>query len=51
MGFGPTKTVVPLELKKGPKFHLELMANITIPQIVVENSPDGLIDFGKVLIG
>ncbi|CAD8206755.1 unnamed protein product [Paramecium octaurelia] len=51
MGFGPTKTVVPIELKKGPKFHLELVANITIPQIVIENSADGQIDFGKVLIG
>lgn len=31
MGFGPTKTIVPIELKKGPKFNLELLANITIP--------------------
>jgi len=31
MGFGPTKTVVPIEVKKGPRFSLELLANITIP--------------------
>ena len=51
MGFGPTKTIVPVEVRKGAKFNLELLANITIPTIVIENSPDGNIDFGKVLIG
>ena len=31
MKFGKTKTVVPIEVKRGAKYYLELIANITIP--------------------
>lgn len=50
MAFGHTKTIVPLEVKRGSKYYLELQANITIPQIKFENIAD-TIDFGRVLIG
>jgi hypothetical protein len=50
MAFGRTKTVVPMEVKKGSKYFIELHANITIPQIKFENIID-TIDFGRVLIG
>jgi len=49
MKFGKTRTVVPIEVKRGAKYYMELIANITIPQIVIENVVDQ-IDFGKVLI-
>ncbi len=48
MKFGKTKTSVPIEVKNGAKYILELMANITIPEITIENVED-VIDFGKVL--
>lgn len=51
MKFGKNKTVVPIEIKKGSKYYIELLANITIPQIVIENVTEGGIDFGKVLVG
>lgn len=50
MKFGKTKTVIPIEVKKGSKYYLELNANITIPRIKIENIED-TIDFGKVLVG
>lgn len=31
MKFGKTKTTVPIEVKRGAKYYLELIANITIP--------------------
>jgi hypothetical protein len=49
MKFGRTKTIVPIEVKRGAKYYLELIANITIPQIVIENVVDS-IDFGRVLV-
>jgi len=48
MKFGKTKTQVPIEIKNGAKYMLELLANITIPEITIENMDD-IIDFGKVL--
>jgi hydrocephalus-inducing protein len=50
MKFGKTKTVIPIEVKKGSKYYIELHANITIPKIKIENIED-TIDFGKVLVG
>ena len=50
MKFGKTKTIIPIEVKKGSKYYLELNANITIPRIKIENIEDS-IDFGKVLVG
>jgi hypothetical protein len=38
-------TVVPIEIKNGPKYNLELRANITIPEITIENLNTDLIDF------
>ena len=51
MKFGKTKTVIPIEVKKGSKYNLELHANITIPRIKIENIAEDTIDFGKVLVG
>lgn len=44
---GKNKTVVPIEIKNGPKYQLELVNNITFPELSVEKEE---IDFGKVLV-
>ena len=49
--FGQQMTVVPIEIKNGPKYNLELRANITIPEITIENLNTDLIDFQNVIIG
>jgi hypothetical protein len=36
MKFGVSKTILPLEVKGGPKYMIELKANITIPEITLE---------------
>jgi len=51
MKFGKTKTLLPLEIKNGAKYLIELLANITIPEIIMENVVDDCVDFGKVLSG
>lgn len=38
-------------MKNGAKYKLELVSNLTIPDIVVDGLSDGLVDFGKVLCG
>lgn len=51
--FGLQVTSVPLEVKNGPKYTLELRANVTIPEITLETlevNPD-VIDFQNVIIG
>jgi hydrocephalus-inducing protein len=40
-----------LEIKNGPRYNLELRANITIPEITIENLQSDLIDFQNVIIG
>lgn len=50
MKFGKQKTQVPIELRNGGKYMLVLIANITIPDIIIENF-DEVLDFGKVLVG
>ena len=39
-----------MEIKNGAKYMLTLMANITIPEIIIENIDD-CVDFGRVLCG
>jgi hypothetical protein len=48
--FGKKKTLVPLEIKNGARYNLLFIANITIPEIVLENVKD-VVSFGKVLCG
>lgn len=43
--------MVPIEVKNGPRYNLELKANITIPEITLENMQADMIDFGNVIIG
>lgn len=38
-------------MKNGAKYRVELISNLTIPEIVVEGVTDGILDFGKVLCG
>ncbi len=45
------RAVVIMEIKNGAKYRLELLANLTVPEIVVDANPDGLVDFAKVLCG
>jgi hypothetical protein len=49
--FGQSVTVVPIEVKNGPRYNLELKANITIPEITIENLQSDTIDFNSVIIG
>lgn len=53
MKFGRSKTVVPVEVKNGARYELELIANITIPEIIMEGPLEGpdRVNFGKVLCG
>ncbi len=43
--------MVPIEVKNGPRYNLELKANITIPEITIENLQSDTIDFNSVIIG
>lgn len=49
--YGKNKCIVPIEIKNGAKYNLELLSNITIPEITLENAVDDWVDFGKVLCG
>lgn len=51
MPFGKTRAIVPFEVKGGARYKLELLANITIPEIKIEDNPEAVVDFGKVLCG
>lgn len=44
-------TMVPIEIKNGPRYNLELRANITIPEINIENINSDIVDFENVIIG
>jgi len=46
--FGKNKMIVPIEIRGGPKVNLEVIANITIPEIVFGSEN---LDFQKVIIG
>jgi hydrocephalus-inducing protein len=50
MKFGKSKTIVPIEVKNGARYNLELIANITIPEIMIEKFGE-ILDFGKVICG
>jgi len=41
---------LPIDVKHGPRYMLQLLANITIPEITIENEQE-VFDFGRVLIG
>ncbi len=49
--FGKLKASVSLDIKNGSKHKLELVSNLTIPQISVDGWNEGVVDFGKVLCG
>lgn len=45
--FGKTKIIVPIDVKYGPSYTIEFVANLTIPELSMSN--DNL-DFGKVCV-
>jgi hypothetical protein len=45
--FGKVKNVVPIDVKYGPSYAIEFIANLTIPELAM--STDN-IDFGKVCV-
>lgn len=51
MKFGKSKISVPCEVKNGAQYRLDLITNLTIPDISIEGNPDNAVDFGKVLCG
>ena len=51
MKYGKSKVIVPVEIKNGPQYCLELLCNITIPELIIEGVNDNVINFGKVVCG
>lgn len=49
--YGKLKSSVVLEVKNGAKYKLDLISNLTIPEIVVDGVTEGVLDFGKTLCG
>ena len=45
--FGKVKHIVPIDVKYGPSYNIEFIANLTIPELAM--SSDSL-DFGKVCV-
>lgn len=45
------KLDVVLEIKGGAKYKLDLICNLTMPEIVIDGNPEGVVDFGRVLCG
>ena len=45
------KNSILLEVKNGAKYKLELMSNLTVPEIIIDGNPDAIVDFQKVLCG
>lgn len=51
MKFGKSKLSVPVEVKNGAQYKMDLITNLTIPDITIEGNPENAVDFGKVLCG
>lgn len=51
MKYGKSKIVVPVDIKNGPQYSLDLLCNITIPELIIEGSNENIVNFGKVLCG
>ncbi|EGR28756.1 hypothetical protein IMG5_169530, partial [Ichthyophthirius multifiliis] len=49
--YGKNKCLVPFEVKNGAHYALELISNITIPEITLDNNQEDMVDFGKVICG
>lgn len=45
------KNTIVLDVKNGAKYKLEIISNLTVPEIVIDGNPDAIIDFQKVLCG
>ena len=46
--FGRNRMSIPIDVKGGPRYHVDVLSNITIPEITI---PSDIIDFEKVIIG
>ena len=49
--YGKNKCLVPFEIKHGAHYVLELISNITIPEITLDNNLDDTVEFSKVICG
>jgi hydrocephalus-inducing protein len=49
--FGKLPSSIVLEVKNGAKYKIELISNLTVPEIQIDANPEGIVDFGKVLCG
>ena len=45
---GKTKMSLPIDVKNGPRYNLDVLVNVTIPEITIDTD---VIDFEKVIIG
>lgn len=45
--FGKTRHIVPIDVKYGPSYNIEFIANLTIPELSMSSE---ILDFGKVCV-
>ncbi len=45
------KNSIILEVKNGAKYKLEILSNLTVPEIIIDSNPEAIVDFQKVLCG
>ena len=46
--FGHNRVSIPIDIRGGPRYHLDVLSNITIPEITI---PSENIEFDRVIIG
>ena len=46
--YGPTKHIIPIDVKGGPSYAIKVTANLTIPELSMSEEQ---VDFGKVCVG
>jgi hypothetical protein len=45
------KNSIILEVKNGAKYKLDILSNLTVPEIIIDGNPEAIVDFQKVLCG
>ena len=45
------KNSIVLEVQNGAKYKLEILSNLTVPEIIIDGNPEAVVDFQKVLCG
>lgn len=45
------KNSIVLEVKNGAKYKLDILSNLTVPEIIIDGNLEAIVDFAKVLCG